>query len=643
MNKTLKLIERILFYTYIFFLVFGAWLVFAAGYINNFRDVIHASRFLFQDLFSKAAMRNLLIIFIVIIVFAFAGLWIRAGVALKSFSFGPIYLILFFVTFLFTNGYYNSVPEINLDAKILAITSGLLLFNLFYSMVVFFITTNPVKQIQSEEVTPSFEEQTQAQEALSEEESNTEPAVVPEEPKAQEEPVQEEPTEETTEESTEQEEEPVQEETMEETPVQEELTEEPVPEEVQAEESNEEQAEDETPSDESLEEPTEDETPSDEMVQEETQEDAEPAEEVTEDDIYTAEEPEKVSEINEDELADPLDNDNNTSDENEEKLDASEALDIVPSYDTKTEETLDEEPKEAQEDENDEDKDNVTRSIDDEPFEKHIGESLKEAKKIDYLEDNWKQELLISNQFIKKAYSDIRNILDDYGFKRKCGRRCEEFFASNELAIRITLFDRALRLYVNLEESECKAKYSLINYSNNYGYQRVKYMFKINNKKTLSLGKELINDIVEKFNVSHTPDFTEFDFEGYLTENSEEKLLSLGFNKDGFLKTADVNNVNGLNDEMARLAMLHEKSLTDINKTSIYSITIGELSAAFKSSYVIDLPLLKKIGIVPKSTTYLRVINGGRCTKQLTIKANEYETRALKQILLTKGNPYQVI
>ena len=326
MNKTLKLIERILFYTYIFFLVFGAWLVFAAGYMSNYRDVHNAAKFLFQGLFSKAAMRNLLIIFIVIIVFAFAGLWIRASVALNSFTFGPIYLILFFVTFLFTNGYYNSVPEVNLDAKILAITSGLLLFNLFYSMVVFFITTSPVKQIKQAE---EMEEQTEVvqKEAPVQNEQPTEPKkesvvdsiVTPSHGEVEESETEEEtPTEESVEEA--QEEQPTEEEMVEE----QESEETEVEEEAQEEDSTE--VEEDTEVEESIveeiptEEPQEDE---EETKEEEPSEEETPIEEAQ--DIYTATEPEEVQMINEDELEDPLDKEE-SNDDDMEKLDASEAL-----------------------------------------------------------------------------------------------------------------------------------------------------------------------------------------------------------------------------------------------------------------------------------------------------------------------------
>ncbi len=367
--------------------------------------------------------------------------------------------------------------------------------------------------------------------------------------------------------------------------------------------------------------------------------------EVTEDETQE----ETLDEIQEDEPDEVTDE--ATDEVTDEATDDSIKEEILE--ETKDEETEEKEPEVEeviQDDESEKEPEEVQESEEEkarrireksEPFEPHIGETHVTAESIDDFNESFKKELTISNVFIKEAYSQIRNMLDDYHFTRTMSDHYEEFYHDDELLIRISLFDRALRMYVNLDENENTYRYSLIDYKGNYGYNRVNYMHKVNTPYSLKLALELIKKIIKKYEIEHTVDYKYFDFVGLLTVKSADLLTEAGF--DGFVDRANYEAAEEMSDELMNTGTVLERSLKEPDPRFVASISVGELSAAFKQKYVIDLKLLKDVGLASKRSTYLKVTSGGRCTRKITVKADEYEDAALKMILLAKGNAIKMI
>lgn len=271
-----------------------------------------------------------------------------------------------------------------------------------------------------------------------------------------------------------------------------------------------------------------------------------------------------------------------------------------------------------------------------EPFENEIME-LDDNKTKYFYNQEFKTKLFIIHPLLKEAYSKIRNLIKKYRVKRKVGKTAEEFYYNDIKLIRLTCFDRSLRLYLNLNQTD-----ELIDYSKFDGYQDVKYLFIINNEESTLKALELIEKVLKEHNVPEQLKYKEYDF---VSDISLKSSWQLALTKQAgiILDSASIDDINLLTDKEAKNCIVYEQSLKPIDNSHVSTITVGELSAAFSESYCIDIDLLKKVGLVDSTSTFLKVCNGGKCYHKINIIANDYDIECLKMIVLTGGNAVKLI
>lgn len=124
------------------------------------------------------------------------------------------------------------------------------------------------------------------------------------------------------------------------------------------------------------------------------------------------------------------------------------------------------------------------------------------------------------------------------------------------------------------------------------------------------------------------PDFNTTS-KALLVENGGEELLRASCTKD---------HSNVISDSLAKKCMMLRVRKPIEGEKNIAEISIGELSAAFKTSYKIDLDLLKKVGLAKKDTNYLKVTAMNNCYKAITITADEFEPEVIRMVVVTGGN-----
>ncbi len=269
-----------------------------------------------------------------------------------------------------------------------------------------------------------------------------------------------------------------------------------------------------------------------------------------------------------------------------------------------------------------------------EPFEELKDEKVsKKTYRIDFNKE-FSNELTISNPLIKEAYSTIRNYLDNFSLERFVNSQYEEYRYNNEPILKITLFDRALRLYLNVDIDEKTKKYFLVDYKSFSGFEETKSMLKVNSPKRI---KDALNLLKVLLKDKETIEQKEFDYVSLFTKHSKDLYK-------GKIREIDENtqlDILSL-DRMEKCTIL-EKALKEPDRRVRAMISIGEISAAFSSDYLIDIDLLKEVGLIPKSSTFLYITNGGICHKSINVRANEYDIEALKMLILSGSNAIRII
>ncbi len=231
---------------------------------------------------------------------------------------------------------------------------------------------------------------------------------------------------------------------------------------------------------------------------------------------------------------------------------------------------------------------------------------------------------------LKCLYETIRRTISKYSMINiKHSSFGDEFYYETSLLFKVGCVDGALRLYFNLNInllSDYDVLFyrleSFINYNNN------PILLIIKDKKDIKICNSIILKILSLYNLNPDSDMMD-SFIDNLCFNSNDinKVLN---KKLDLLSDDDVNHY---------VVLKHG----DVNLDNVFCISVGELSYAFSSEYMINLNLLKKIGICDNSCTYLKVTNGGFCNKPLNIEANDFDFLALKMIITNGGNVCKII
>ena len=133
--KSMKLLEIII--CLIAIGVFIAAVIFTFVYAPGMTivDVKYGFRFGFIDYFRGSGLRIGAGIAALVIVLLFSLYWIFEIFSRKIRTLGPLYLILFFIVLLFSNGYYNVVNKFEGMLALNVLLAALLLFNCVYSFI----------------------------------------------------------------------------------------------------------------------------------------------------------------------------------------------------------------------------------------------------------------------------------------------------------------------------------------------------------------------------------------------------------------------------------------------------------------------------------------------------------------------------
>ena len=252
-------------------------------------------------------------------------------------------------------------------------------------------------------------------------------------------------------------------------------------------------------------------------------------------------------------------------------------------------------------------------------------------------------KLKIASDRTQKYYSDLRNELRCYKALRfKSNNTGDTYAYKGKVVFKVTIFPKALKVYYALDPKKFDVKkYHHKDAKDIKKYETIPLLFRIGSDRSYKYALEILKELAKKLKIART-NAKPFDYmadfnttsKALLIENGGEELLRASCTKDH----SDV-----ISDSLAKKCMMLRVRKPIEGEKVIAEISIGELSAAFKTSYKIDIELLKKVGLVNKDANYLKVTAMNNCYKAISISADEYEPEVIRMVVVTGGNIIKLV
>ncbi len=247
-------------------------------------------------------------------------------------------------------------------------------------------------------------------------------------------------------------------------------------------------------------------------------------------------------------------------------------------------------------------------------------------------------KLKIASDRTQQFYNDLRNELRCYkALKFKSNNTGDTYAYKGKVVFKVTIFPKALKVYYALNPADFEVKkYHHKDVKDIKKYENIPLLFRIASDRGYKYALELLAALAKKLKIAKTkikpydfiPDFNTTS-KALLIENGGEALLRASCTKD---------HSSVISDGLAKKCMMLRTRKPIEGEKVVAEISIGELSAAFKTSYKINLDLLKEVGLASKDANYLKVTAMNNCYKAISIAADEYEPEVIRMVVLTGGN-----
>lgn len=270
-------------------------------------------------------------------------------------------------------------------------------------------------------------------------------------------------------------------------------------------------------------------------------------------------------------------------------------------------------------------------------------EDVEEESKNDGFNRKFLLKLMTACPRVQKYYNDFRNELSQYkALKFKSNNTGDTYSFKNRVILKITVFPKALKVYYALDPKKYSVtKFHHRNVKDIKKYENISLLLRVSSDRSYKYSLDLLNDLVKKVNVAKKGKEV-YDYLSEFKTTSKELLIAHG--GEELLRTSCTKESSIIiSDALAKKCVLLENREASKSEKVVGEISIGELSAAFKSSYVIDLNLLKEVGLINNDVNYLKVNAMNNCYKAINVKADEFEPEAIRMIVVTGGNVTRMV
>ena len=265
-------------------------------------------------------------------------------------------------------------------------------------------------------------------------------------------------------------------------------------------------------------------------------------------------------------------------------------------------------------------------------------------------------KLIQSEPEIKEYYDILKNELMSFKkVKSKISFKNEVFKHGKDVVAKLVFRGKTLCLYLALNPADYEnTKYKIENMSGVSSGGIVPTMYRINLPRRVNYAKELIYDLMKKYDAERK----DIDFINYSKQypyEDDEALIEKGLirknvkiigngsktitviNKVNIVKKVRASEVNNLiTDEQVMNFVGQSTRIADRTKKAI--INIDTISQYFDANETVTLEEIKKrVPNFDKKATYYKVLANGTLDKPLTVDADDFSIEAEKMIIVTGG------
>ncbi len=252
-------------------------------------------------------------------------------------------------------------------------------------------------------------------------------------------------------------------------------------------------------------------------------------------------------------------------------------------------------------------------------------------------------KLMVACPRVQKYYNDLRNELNQYkSLKFKSNNTGDTYSFKNKVIFKVTVFPKALKVYYALDPKKyVVTKYHHKNVKDIKKYETIPLLLRVSSDRSYKYALELLGDLIKKVKAAKK-NVKAYDYLSEFKTNSRELLIAHG--GEEFLRASCSKDESILiTDSLAKKCVLLENREPVKEEKKIGIISIGEISAAFKSTYTVDLALLKEVGLIEKDVNYLKITSTNNCYKAVTVKADEFDNEAIRMIIISGGNVIKMV
>ena len=262
---------------------------------------------------------------------------------------------------------------------------------------------------------------------------------------------------------------------------------------------------------------------------------------------------------------------------------------------------------------------------------------------------------------IKGFYSDLKNQILSY--KKVSSRVSTSFDSINNGRKALAKFNvrgKTLYLYLALDPSQFDGTKYNVEAISSKKYEAVPCLYKIKSERKFKWAKQLIDILAKQYelvkgdeqNVDYKPAFmtldqliqaghvkelvSKEDYEEYLRKRA---VALVEAQHRASISASEAHNV--LDDETAAVLLQDlRKGAQSKSKKAIVNIDV--LSQKFNEGDLVNIKALAEKGIVPKNTTFVKVLARGYIDKPLVVELQDYSLDAVKMIVITGGQARKV-
>ena len=262
---------------------------------------------------------------------------------------------------------------------------------------------------------------------------------------------------------------------------------------------------------------------------------------------------------------------------------------------------------------------------------------------------------------IKGFYSDLKNQLLSYN---KVSSRVSSSYDSINLGrkgiAKFNVRGKTLYLYLALDPAQFDGtKYNVIA-STSKKYEAVPCLYKIKSERKFKWAKQLVDILAQQLglvagevkNDDYRPasmTLSELIAQGYVKELVSKEDYDEYLRKRALAlvaaqqrATVSASEAHSIIDDESAATLITDLRKGAQVKSKKAIVNIDTLSQKFNAGDVVNVKALAQKGIVPKNTTFVKVLARGYIDKPLIVELQDYSLDAVKMIVITGGQAHKV-